>query len=241
MTELRIAEPLWTEDRARAALEGVWRKRRARRMVRGGALLFVLMFGAWRALFDNSLVRYGDGSTAHLLSEQSVLARDSASAELMVSRLESGGARFSVVKNPARRFRVESAGVTVEVLGTQFTVENQGAHARVAVEEGRVRVSWRGGERILSTGDAGVFPPQDKDGDEVSSLFHEADSLRAQGKNAEAVAPLERIVDQYPRDPRAPLAAFTLGKLLNDPRWFQKVIELDPHGALVNDAKAHLR
>jgi ferric-dicitrate binding protein FerR (iron transport regulator) len=237
MTELRIAEPLWTEDRARAVFDGVFRRRQNRRFVRGGAILLLLLFGVWRALLDRSVVRYADGSVAHLLNDQSVLARDSSSRELMVSRLSSGGARFSVVKNPARRFRVESAGVTVEVLGTHFTVENQGSHARVAVEEGRVRVSWRGGERILLGGDSGVFPPED----EVTSLFREADSLRAQGKSSEAVAPLEQIVDKYPRDPRAPLAAFTLGKLLNDPRWFEKTIELDPHGALVNDAKAHLQ
>jgi hypothetical protein len=47
----------------------------------------------------------------------------------------------------------------------------------------------------------------------VTDLFALADAARLAGHTKEAAAPLMRIVDTYPEDSRAGLAAFTLGKL----------------------------
>ncbi|HNF98185.1 MAG TPA: tetratricopeptide repeat protein, partial [Pseudomonadota bacterium] len=63
---------------------------------------------------------------------------------------------------------------------------------------------------------------------------------------ADAVAPLSRLLREHATDPRAPLAAFTLGRVLLDelgrPREaaqsFLRVQELDPDGPLSQDALA---
>jgi len=45
-------------------------------------------------------------------------------------------------------------------------------------------------------------------------LFARADRARADGKPEAALAPLREVVSRYPRDPHAPAAAFTVGRLL---------------------------
>src|SRR6185312_2698530 len=49
--------------------------------------------------------------------------------------------------------------------------------------------------------------------DEPADLFLAADVARLSKHSAEAERPLERIVERYPTDARAPLAAFTLGRV----------------------------
>lgn len=73
-----------------------------------------------------------------------------------------------------------------------------------------------------------------------------ADVARLSRHPADAVAPLTRLLRERPADPRAPLAAFTLGRVLLDelgrPREaaqsFLRVQELDPDGPLSQDALA---
>jgi transmembrane sensor len=50
----------------------------------------------------------------------------------------------------------------------------------------------------------------------IADLFALADVARLSGHPADAVGPLQRIVDGFPRDPQAPLAAFALGRLQLD-------------------------
>ena len=53
----------------------------------------------------------------------------------------------------------------------------------------------------------------------IADLFALADVARLSGHPADAVGPLQRIIDGFPSDPQAPLAAFALGRLeLDDPR-----------------------
>jgi transmembrane sensor len=47
-----------------------------------------------------------------------------------------------------------------------------------------------------------------------SALFARADRARADGQPERALVPLRAITEQYPSDPRAPMAAFTRGRLL---------------------------
>jgi ferric-dicitrate binding protein FerR (iron transport regulator) len=244
MSELRLSlsEPEWTEVRERAALEGVWRRRRARRVQRGVALLLMLIACAlgYRARMPE-VVRFADGSTAELRDRHSALALAAPEAGVLATRLEAGEARFSIVRDETRRFRVQAGEVMVEVLGTQFTVERLGAGARVAVERGRVRVSWKDGAVELAAGQTGLYPPRD----EVALLFAAADAARVAGRPADALAPLSRVIDAHARDPRAPLAAFTLGRLyldeLDRPRdaaaAFARARSLDPAGPLAADAR----
>jgi transmembrane sensor len=58
--------------------------------------------------------------------------------------LRRGLAQFDIHPGGVRRWKVESAGITVEVVGTQFTVERSRSAVRVEVQRGRVLV--RGAE-----------------------------------------------------------------------------------------------
>ncbi|MCU0698451.1 MAG: tetratricopeptide repeat protein [Myxococcaceae bacterium] len=82
--------------------------------------------------------------------------------------------------------------------------------------------------------------------DEPDDLLRAADVARLSGHAAAAVAPLERVVERFPGDARAPLAAFTLGRLfledLGAPARaataFERARALAPRGPLAADALA---
>ena len=77
-------------------------------------------------------------------------------------------------------------------------------------------------------------------------MLAEVDTARSQGQLERAVELLRQILREYPNDPRAPLAAFTLGRvLLNElgrPREaaaaFHTVREKGPSGQFAEDALA---
>jgi transmembrane sensor len=81
--------------------------------------------------------------------------------------------------------------------------------------------------------------------DEPRDLFLAADSARLARQPRRALPYLRRIIERYPQDERAPLAAFTLGRLylqLRQPASsaaaFAQTRELDDHGPLAEDALA---
>jgi Flp pilus assembly protein TadD len=150
-----------------------------------------------------------------------------------------GAARFEVVKDPSRRFRVKAGPVTVEVIGTRFLVERQGASVKVNVERGLVRVAGPGVTRLLRAGESVTVA-----GDGPEAWLAEADAARAAGRPAEAVAPLRHVIARRD-DARAPLAAFTLGRVLAElgrmreaAEAFAQAREIDPRGELAGDALA---
>ncbi len=51
----------------------------------------------------------------------------------------------------------------------------------------------------------------------VDELFKLADVARLSGHPSDAVAPLTAVIDDFPTDPRAGLAAYTLAKLYLEP------------------------
>jgi len=104
-------------------------------------------------------LRFVDGSRVDLVGVASTVDVGLISPSYTELELAKGSARFDVAPNPGRRFAVRVGDVRVEVLGTRFTVERNDPKVRVAVERGRVRVIWPGGEGTLSTGEEGVFPP----------------------------------------------------------------------------------
>jgi transmembrane sensor len=231
-----VIQPAWNETRERVAFAGLLRRRRHRRLARAAAVVFALALVGVR-LWPSSTVHFADGSTAELIDADSAISESPPAT----AHLTAGGARFDVRHDERRRFRVEAGEVVVEDLGTRFTVQRIGSRVGVSVDEGRVRVSWPGDTLELGAGQSGVFPPDDA----VSLLLREADRARRQGRPEEALAPLRQIVDAHAGDPRAPLAAFTLGRVYLDELHrpadaaaaFARARALDPDGPLAADAR----
>jgi transmembrane sensor len=83
-------------------------------------------------------------------------------------------------------------------------------------------------------------------GDNPAELLLAADVARLSGHPAQAIPSLERVLAAHAADPRAPLAAFTLGRVnleeLGRPGdaapAFASVRRLEPRGLLAEDALA---
>ena len=128
---------------------------------------------------------------------------------------------------PDRARRLD-AGETLEVLDAPGPPETSGAPGApaattvaaaprrdpVAEEAGAWRELARGGhhrEAFAALGAQGLLRETKRRG--VADLLVLADVARLSGHAAEAVAPLERILREFPGDPQAPLAALALGRL----------------------------
>jgi hypothetical protein len=101
--------------------------------------------GGWAAL------EFPDGSRA-VLRAGAQLALHRSEGELLI-RLTEGEIGCSVVKQAARRFRVETPHGTVAVLGTVFSVRAASASASVAVARGRVEARSGPGSAELAAGE----------------------------------------------------------------------------------------
>ncbi len=178
-----------------------------------------------------------DGSEIVIESPATVIKKKRESDSEILFELEAGAAKFEVVSKPSRVFRVNAGTATVEVVGTSFRVARKQARSEVTVERGRVIVSWNGGSRVLNKGESGTFPPSEalKVASETTAtpsvpretsgvraesqtgaeaLFANADKARKEGRPDQAVGYLKAITDRHAGDPRAPLAAFTRGRVL---------------------------
>jgi len=173
--------------------------------------------------------------------------------------LRAGGVRFSVPHDARRPFVVVAGNVTIEDLGTTFTVRYLASNRlKVTVEEGRVRVRAEDADTEVAAGSALEVPvssaieaPRQRERpttrmmasswrplaergqyeeaqraltrsgpsavrDDAADLLLAADAARLSGHPVEAVPYLERVLRGHPHDPRAGLAAFTLGRVLLD-------------------------
>lgn len=256
----RAVKAVWDERRAVAVERAMHRKRRARTVAATLALLVATLGVSLKfaPAPDVTVAPLDPSSDVRLQPESAVVT--------------AGGAWFDVRPNPKRVFRVEAGDVTVEVLGTRFAVEKTEHNVRVQVDHGKVRVKWKGGERLLTNGMEGWFAlavpvPEERPAPSLGELvvreskataqarprqstadelLHAADTARQDGVPKDAVGPLEQLIARFPTDARAPLAAFTLGRIqldqLKQPRpaaaAFAKARALDPAGPLAEDALA---
>lgn len=278
------------------------------------AVLLIIGFGRFRGVPDVpettalvpslDVLRFADGSVAKPIRPGTVMRSEAVNPTKVEVSIASGAARFEVSPDPARVFLVRAGDVTIQVVGTAFTVaKEEGDRVRVEVERGEVLVRWTNGERGLKRGEFGRFPPSsgelpvdmevqldepagsvsapivapppprmevpdwralgkqmqhaeayealrregmDSIRDDPSDLMLAADVARLSGHSAQAVGPLQRVVSNHPGDPRAPLAAFTLGRVLLDELGrpgqaagaFASARRLAPGGALAQDALA---
>jgi transmembrane sensor len=222
------------------------------------------------------IVTLRDQSRAIALEPNTRVAVVEDAPERVHMRLERGRARFEVTRRPERSFTVRAGNVTVSVVGTTFGVEMVADRVGVTVEKGAVEVDWGLGQKQLLAGESGWFPPlvmgaqpeatvqsarSANDGSNTPAppgsvprpsprsaqqLLTEVDAARAAGHTTRAVELLREILRDYPNDPRAPLAAFTLGRvLLNElgrPREaavaFQQVRQKAPASQFAEDALA---
>jgi transmembrane sensor len=179
-----------------------------------------------------------DGSEATLTSDGDVQIDEQTAARVRL-RQRAGAARYVVRHDPARDFLVTAGQVTVRVRGTIFSVVMRAGTVEVSVERGRVEISDRLRTRDLVAGEsltvpaviAAPPPPVEEPAPPAavvepppsphpapsrptgSDLLARADAARAAGHPAEAVRSLEAFASAHPRDPRAPAALFTLGRV----------------------------
>ncbi|MCB9601142.1 MAG: FecR domain-containing protein [Sandaracinus sp.] len=104
---------------------------------------------------------------------------------------------------------------------------------RVLAEEGRFDEAY---EALAEADDVRTT--------DVGDLMLAADAARLSGHSNEAVGYLRQVVDEHASDSRAPLAAFTLGRVLLRSRpaeaaeAFAQTSRLDPDSSLAQDAMA---
>jgi transmembrane sensor len=93
---------------------------------------------------------------------------------------------------------------------------------------------------------APAVPPAADQHADAAKLMADADRARLAGRFEDGAALLQRLIREHPGDPRAPLAAFSLGRLLvgelgrpaEAAQAFARARALAPDGPLANDALA---
>ena len=212
-------------------------------------------------------LRLSDGSTAVPLDAETQLELLEERPGRVALSLMRGRARFQVTPQPKRAFMVHAGDVRVTVVGTVFTVERVADRVGVAVERGTVRVDWGAGSALVNAGQNGWYPPlattpllpharrakptslastREEKGEAAAELLMAADRARLSGHADQGAELLRKLLREHPDDPRAPLAAFTLGRLLlmelrspdEAAAAFAQARRLAPSGPFAEDALA---
>jgi transmembrane sensor len=190
---------------------------------------------------SEQVIHASDGSTITLEGSGSEAHLSDQSPRHIAVQLDKGRGRFEVTKNPERTFEVQSGGVTVTVVGTEFVVERRQDQSFVQVTRGTVRVAWPGGEQLLRAPAESLFPPAKSESVEgpapsleepttdtpeatrgdnggsaptAAALLAAADAARVAGRDDEAMRLLRRVMRDHPSDPQSRMAAFVLGRML---------------------------
>ncbi len=167
------------------------------------------------------------------------------------------GTVFRVAHEAAGRIRVAVSEGRVAVLypASQFRIELGAGESRTfdpLPGSGDAPKSPKEAPKLsTSPSTAGAGPaaaPRFRRSDEPAALLLAADQARRSRDPQAAVEPLRRLIEKYPRDPRAPSAAFTLGwVLLTDlgrPREaaaaFAEAERHAPRGMLAEDAASRV-
>lgn len=92
------------------------------------------------------VVALADGSSARLDRGTRLAIADGGKGAITI---ETGAAYFDVRHDPDRRLIVQAGDYVIRDIGTRFAVTRRGPQMSVAVEEGIVDVSWRGGAATM--------------------------------------------------------------------------------------------
>lgn len=186
----------------------------------------------------------------------------------LISSLRRGSTLFEVKPGGPRRWVIQAGPVSIEVIGTVFTVERDEKRVAIAVERGAVLVRGEpvpdkvqkliAGQRIEvslvderrandeeSKPSASAETPGAREPQRLLAL---ADGARLSGHPADAVPPLERLIKEHPERPEAALAAVTLGRIFLDQlgrprdaaRAFERALALGAPQGLRGDVQARL-
>jgi hypothetical protein len=237
----------WSALREEAAWAGVAPRRR-RRIVRRAVLACAVVVAVALVLVPRSSPTPAP-ATAPLASSRPsapppppvAVAAPSAPLAPIAIELPRGTRRFTAA---GRRTEVHSGRVTVIAYDAEFACAHLEHATRVEVFRGSVLVRAPDGEHALAAGEH--FELAEPVPERAEDLLNAADVMRLSHHPEEAVRPLQRIVRDHATDPRAPLAAFTLGRVLLDdldrPRdaaaAFADALRLAPDGPLAEDALA---
>ena len=260
----------------------------------GAALSGSIGSGSVVALSDGSRIEAGELARLDVLES---------SPRTVALGLRRGRVRFSVTPGGPRAWHVECGAVTVDVVGTVFTVDRDGDRVAVSVERGSVLVRGDGVPDHVQRVDAGgaieigaqpavatrdeatIAPsvaadpvaeraiaepafaelavaipstavpsttvpsttaPRRESDDPVADLLARADTARRGGRHEAAARLLDTVVAQHADDPRAALAAYSLGRLRLErtgelrsaARTFARALELGLPEELVEGARA---
>jgi transmembrane sensor len=179
-----------------------------------------------------------------------------------VVEVQATNARFMMEQTDSVHLYVEEGELTVRWPGGEevLTAGDEGWYPPPVVEEPepapatpnkRPRAKHAAWKRLAEAGDfTAAYDELRKTKatvrDEPAELLLSADVSRLSHHPAEAVAPLQQVLARHASDPRAPLAAFTLGRVLLEELGrpgeagdaFARARVLAPKGPLADDALA---
>lgn len=120
--------------------------------------------GQWLRTSAASAMETKVGGHTVAVSADSNLLLESLKAKELKFRLERGGVTLTVSPlSPGKRLRVFAGDLSVEVVGTVFTVKRDGGCSSVSVRSGRVATGYKGMAGVVSAGEERRFcPPSDE-------------------------------------------------------------------------------
>ncbi len=194
-----------------------------------------------RVQVEHGTVRVTSGGIVRLLrgSEVALFSPDEQSAGETTETAESGSAE---IESP------DDEVLADEIDPKPESVAQQRKHPKrhKAKRSRPASAQWR---TLAAAGDfdnawdalSSAAPPRD----EPEDLLRAADVARRSGHATAAIVPLQRVLSAFSEDSRAPLAAFTLGRILLDAEKrqeaaaaFARAQKLAPNGPLAADALA---
>lgn len=161
-------ERLWLGAGIAPDLSGSKRLSRRKLLKTGGAAVILLGGGAGLVRYlengpgdyrtatgETASIMLPDGSTAELSTSTAISVRFSADRRLVL--LHEGEALFTVARDPARRFTVETGELQATALGTEFSVAIRPGETEVAVSRHAVRVSATASSVDVQEGQSVLF------------------------------------------------------------------------------------
>lgn len=143
-----------------------------------------------------------DGSSARLDRGTRLAIADGGRGQISI---EAGAAYFDVRHDPARTFIVQAGDFAIRDIGTRFAVTRRSDQMSVAVEEGMVDVSWRGGAATMLKAGQKLEASGEGRNAEIRSVDPSAVASWRDGRLIYDNAPLSLVAADISRHAPAPI------------------------------------